>query len=139
MQEGGGDEEGLTTGAKADFCLTAADTMLAGEKEKTPEEDEQLEGSEVEEAIVGLDGTTGGSENSHVSVNSLTFFQTRFRVGSFATPSVTPPSTKGAEEIINGFFINIPSFACCLMEGLQLTSREEKRCGCQMKGHEGRT
>lgn len=59
MQEGGGDDEGLTTGAKADFCLTAADTMLAGEKENTPEEEEQLEGSEVEEAMVGLDGTTG--------------------------------------------------------------------------------
>lgn len=62
VQEGGGDEEGLTTGAKADFCFTAADTMLAGEKEKTPEEEEQLEGSEVEEAIVGLEGTTGGGE-----------------------------------------------------------------------------
>lgn len=60
VQEGGGEEEGLTTGAKADFCLTAADTMLAGEKEKTPEEEEQLEGREVDEAIVGLDGTTGG-------------------------------------------------------------------------------
>lgn len=59
VQEGGGDDEGLTTGAKADFCLTAADTMLAGEKENTPEEEEQLEGSEVEEAMVGLDGTTG--------------------------------------------------------------------------------
>lgn len=59
VQEGGGEEEGLTTGAKADFCLTAADTMLAGEKEKTPEEEEQLEGREVEEAMVGLDGTTG--------------------------------------------------------------------------------
>lgn len=58
VQEGGGDEDGLTTGAKADFCLTAADTMLAGEKEKTPEEEEQLEGREVEEAMVGLDGTT---------------------------------------------------------------------------------
>lgn len=58
VQEGGGEVEGLTTGAKADFCLTAADTMLAGEKEKTPEEEEQLEGREVEEAIVGLDGTT---------------------------------------------------------------------------------
>ena len=61
VQEGGGEDEGLTTGAKADFCLTAADTMLAGEKEKTPEEEEQLEGREVEEAIVGLDGTTGRS------------------------------------------------------------------------------
>ena len=60
VQEGGGEEEGRTTGAKADFCLTAADTMLAGEKEKMPEEEEQLEGREVEEAIVGLDGTTGG-------------------------------------------------------------------------------
>lgn len=61
VQEGGGDEDGLTTGAKADFCLTAADTMLAGEKEKTPEEEEQLEGREVEEAMVGLDGTTGAA------------------------------------------------------------------------------
>lgn len=59
MHEGGGDEGGRTTGAKADFCLTAADTMLAGEKEKTPEEEEQLEGREVEEAMVGLEGTTG--------------------------------------------------------------------------------
>lgn len=58
VQEGGGEEEGLTTGAKADLCLTAADTMFAGEKEKTPEEDELLDGSEVEDAIVGLDGTT---------------------------------------------------------------------------------
>lgn len=58
VHESGG-EEGRTTGAKADFCFTAADTMLAGEKEKTPEEEEQLEGREVEEAIVGLDGTTG--------------------------------------------------------------------------------
>lgn len=62
VQEGGGDDEGLTTGAKADFCLTAADTMLAGEKEKTPEEEEQLDGREVEEAMVGLDGTTGRSK-----------------------------------------------------------------------------
>lgn len=67
VQEGGGEEEGLTTGAKADFCLTAADTMLAGEKEKTPEEEEQLEGREVEEAIVGLDGTTGGGRRREVS------------------------------------------------------------------------
>lgn len=72
MQEGGGDDEGLTTGAKADFCFTAADTMLAGEKEKTPEEEEQLEGSEVEEAMVGLDGTTaGGRGGSHLSSRSL--------------------------------------------------------------------
>lgn len=73
MQEGGGDDEGLTTGAKADFCLTAADTMLAGEKENTPEDEEQLEGSEVEEAIVGLDGTTGeGSGHAPLSINSQT-------------------------------------------------------------------
>lgn len=62
MQEGGGEDDGLTTGAKADFCLTAADTMLAGEKEKTPEEEEQLEGRDVDEAIVGLDGTTDGGK-----------------------------------------------------------------------------
>lgn len=55
---GGGEFWGLTTGAKALFCLTAADTMLAGEKEKMPEELLQLEGRLVDEAIVGLDGTT---------------------------------------------------------------------------------
>jgi hypothetical protein len=33
--------------------------MLAGEKEKMPEELLQLEGRLVEEAMVGLDGTTG--------------------------------------------------------------------------------
>lgn len=84
MQEGGGDDEGLTTGAKADFCFTAADTMLAGEKEKTPEEEEQLEGSEVEDAMVGLDGTTAGGENSHLSSRSLAKLwplQTFIRVG----------------------------------------------------------
>lgn len=58
VQVGGGEFWGLTTGAKALFCLTAADTMLAGEKEKIPEELLQLEGRLVDEAIVGLDGTT---------------------------------------------------------------------------------
>lgn len=85
MQEGGGDDEGLTTGAKADFCLTAADTMLAGEKENTPEEEEQLEGSEVEEAMVGLDGTTGEewkfTLDYQFATNALKFFPTRVRVG----------------------------------------------------------
>lgn len=57
VQVGGGEFWGLTTGAKALFCLTAADTMLAGEKEKIPEELLQLEGRLVDEAIVGLDGT----------------------------------------------------------------------------------
>lgn len=59
MQVGGGEFWGRTTGAKALFCLTAADTMLAGEKEKMPEELLQLEGRLVDEAMVGLDGTTG--------------------------------------------------------------------------------
>lgn len=57
VQVGGGEVCGLTTGAKALFCFTA-ETMLAGEKEKIPEELLQLEGRLVEEAIVGLDGTT---------------------------------------------------------------------------------
>lgn len=56
VQVGGGDACGLTTGAKALFCFTA-DTILAGEKEKIPEELLQLDGRLVEEAIVGLDGT----------------------------------------------------------------------------------
>lgn len=55
---GGGEFWGRTTGAKALFCFTAADTILAGEKEKMPEELLQLEGRLVDEAIVGLDGTT---------------------------------------------------------------------------------
>lgn len=58
MHVGGGEFWGRTTGAKALFCLTAADTMLAGEKEKMPEELLQLEGRLVDEAMVGLDGTT---------------------------------------------------------------------------------
>lgn len=62
MQVGGGEFWGRTTGAKALFCLTAADTMLAGEKEKMPEELLQLEGKLVDEAMVGLDGTTEGRE-----------------------------------------------------------------------------
>lgn len=56
VQVGGGEVCGLTTGAKALFCFTA-ETMLAGEKEKIPEELLQFEGRLVEEAIVGLDGT----------------------------------------------------------------------------------
>lgn len=59
---GGGEFWGRTTGAKALFCLTAAETMLAGENEKMPEELLQLEGRLVDEAIVGLDGTTGSRE-----------------------------------------------------------------------------
>lgn len=62
VQVGGGEVWGRTTGAKALFCLTA-DTMLAGEKEKMPEELLQLEARLVEEAMVGLDGTT--AEVSH--------------------------------------------------------------------------
>lgn len=58
VQVGGGEFWGRTTGAKALFCLTAAETMLAGEKEKMPEELLQLEGRLVEDAMVGLDGTT---------------------------------------------------------------------------------
>lgn len=62
VQVGGGDVCGLTTGAKALFCFTA-ETMLAGEKEKIPDELLQFEGRLVEEAIVGLDGTTRGKED----------------------------------------------------------------------------
>lgn len=61
VQVGGGEVCGLTTGAKALFCFTA-ETMLAGEKEKIPEELLQLEGRLVEEAMVGLDGTTRGGK-----------------------------------------------------------------------------
>lgn len=62
VQVGGGEVWGLTTGANALFCFTA-ETMLAGEKEKIPEELLQLEGRLVEEAIVGLDGTTRGKKD----------------------------------------------------------------------------
>ncbi len=61
VQVGGGETWGRTTGAKALFCLTA-ETMLAGEKEKMPEELLQFEGRLVEEAMVGLEGTTEGRE-----------------------------------------------------------------------------
>lgn len=67
VQVGGGEAWGLTTGAKALFCFTA-ETMLAGEKEKMPEELLQLEGRLVEEAMVGLDGTTGrGNGKAEIS------------------------------------------------------------------------
>lgn len=56
VQVGGGEVCGLTTGAKTLFCFTA-ETMLAGENEKIPDELLQLDGRLVEEAIVGLDGT----------------------------------------------------------------------------------
>lgn len=56
---GGGELCGRTTGANALFCFTA-DTMFAGEKEKIPEELLQLDGKLVEEAMVGLEGTTVG-------------------------------------------------------------------------------
>ena len=59
MQVGGGEFWGRTTGAKALFCLTAADTMLAGEKEKMPEEVLQVEGKRGEE---GMGGRGGESE-----------------------------------------------------------------------------
>lgn len=59
---GGGELCGRTTGANALFCFTA-DTMLAGEKEKIPEELLQLDGKLVDEAMVGLDGTTVGVKN----------------------------------------------------------------------------
>lgn len=61
VQVGGGEVWGLTTGANALFCFTA-ETMLAGEKEKMPEELLQLEGRLVDEAMVGLDGTTERTE-----------------------------------------------------------------------------
>lgn len=62
VQVGGGEFWGRTTGAKALFCLTAAETMLAGEKEKMPEELLQLDGRLVDDAMVGLDGTTDSRE-----------------------------------------------------------------------------
>lgn len=68
VQVGGGEFWGRTTGAKALFCLTAAETMLAGEKEKMPEELLQLEGRLVEDAMVGLDGTTERRERGQERV-----------------------------------------------------------------------
>lgn len=70
VQVGGGEVWGLTTGANALFCFTA-ETMLAGEKEKIPEELLQLEGRLVEEAIVGLDGTTRGEKRAPPKRHSL--------------------------------------------------------------------
>lgn len=58
---GGGELCGRTTGANALFCFTA-DTMFAGEKEKIPEELLQFDGKLVDEAMVGLEGTTMGTK-----------------------------------------------------------------------------
>lgn len=69
VQVGGGEVWGLTTGAKALFCFTA-ETMLAGEKEKMPEELLQLEGRLVEEAMVGLDGTTGRGNGKKAEISA---------------------------------------------------------------------
>ncbi len=60
---GGGEDWGRTTGANALFCFTA-ETMFAGEKEKIPEELLQFEGRLVEEAMVGLEGTTAGMQRA---------------------------------------------------------------------------
>lgn len=68
VQVGGGEAWGRTTGAKALFCLTA-DTMLAGEKENMPEELLQLEGRLVEEAMVGLEGTTEKKSEGGIEEN----------------------------------------------------------------------
>lgn len=62
---GGGEDWGRTTGANALFCFTA-ETMFAGEKEKIPEELLQFEGRLVEEAMVGLEGTTEGMQEVRV-------------------------------------------------------------------------
>lgn len=82
VQVGGGDVCGLTTGAKALFCFTA-ETILAGEKEKIPEELLQLEGRLVEDAMVGLDGTTRRKQEERriilfKTINELEFFISLF-------------------------------------------------------------
>lgn len=65
---GGGELCGRTTGANALFCFTA-DTMFAGEKEKIPEELLQLDGKLVDEAMVGLEGTTVGEKKTNRNVH----------------------------------------------------------------------
>lgn len=82
VQVGGGDVCGLTTGAKALFCFTA-ETILAGEKEKIPEELLQLEGRLVEDAMVGLDGTTRRKQEERriilfKTINELEYFISLF-------------------------------------------------------------
>lgn len=62
---GGGEDWGRMTGAKALFCFTA-ETMFAGEKEKIPVELLQFEGRLVEEAMVGLEGTTAGMQKTRL-------------------------------------------------------------------------
>lgn len=86
VQVGGGEVWGLTTGAKALFCFTA-ETMLAGEKEKMPEELLQLEGRLVEEAMVGLDGTTGKG-NGKAEISSSPGILTQ---GGSDLPPTPPP------------------------------------------------
>lgn len=67
---GGGELCGRTTGANALFCFTA-DTMFAGEKEKIPEELLQLDGKLVDEAMVGLEGTTVGEKKQTGTFTTL--------------------------------------------------------------------
>lgn len=97
VQVGGGEVWGLTTGAKALFCFTA-ETMLAGEKEKMPEELLQLEGRLVEEAMVGLDGTTGRGRGERRSAPLLASRHraARSRLG----PLPRPPSSVSLSETL---------------------------------------
>ena len=60
---GGGVVWGRTTGAKALFCLAAAEMTLAGEKEKTP-----WAGLQLETDMVGLEGTTATQRERQLSV-----------------------------------------------------------------------
>lgn len=80
---GGGELCGRTTGANALFCFTA-DTMFAGEKEKIPEELLQLDGKLVDEAMVGLEGTTERVKKKKIKsrkgIHSLVIFLTPTKV-----------------------------------------------------------
>lgn len=97
VQVGGGEVWGLTTGANALFCFTA-ETMLAGEKEKMPEELLQLEGRLVDEAMVGLDGTTERQRKGKENQDSLWHLETG---NSDPTLSRTLPELLGSVHFIS--------------------------------------
>lgn len=117
VQVGGGEAWGLTTGAKALFCFTA-ETMLAGEKEKMPEELLQLEGRLVEEAMVGLDGTTGrGNGKAEISTSPGVLRQggsdLALALASLLGPLFQHEPSLDSQDL--GHFHHLILGACCLL------------------------
>lgn len=117
VQVGGGEAWGLTTGAKALFCFTA-ETMLAGEKEKMPEELLQLEGRLVEEAMVGLDGTTRRGNGKAEISTSPGFLEQGGSDPALALASLLRPLFQHEPSLDSqdlGHFHHLILGTCCLL------------------------